>query len=131
MSLSAAGRGSVQSTVLTALVLGYARLWGGRAVFDAEFSLYVCTGMRGGFGRAGTTVGGAYLTRSNTARPVLRHEAVHADQWSRYGLIFAVRYLAEEVRRPGARNRYEIEAGLQDGGYKGRPRPDSPTPKSP
>ncbi len=77
----------------------------------------VATGMRGGFGRGRTTIGGIYLTRCNTSRTVLRHETVHADQWARYGVSFAVRYLFEEYRHPGAANKYEIEAGLADGGY--------------
>ncbi|WP_371828428.1 MULTISPECIES: hypothetical protein [Nocardiaceae] len=113
-----AGRGSRQSMFVTRLALLYARLWRGTARFDDEFSLFVCTGLRGGFGRGGTTFGGAYLTKGNTARRVLRHEAVHADQWANFGLTFPFRYLAEEARHRGPANKYEIEAGLADGGYR-------------
>ncbi len=114
-----ASRGSSQSAVVTALALGWARLWGGRAVFDDESGLFVCAGLRGGYARGGTTYGGAFLTgRPRPSRALLRHEAVHADQWARHGWSFAVRYLAEEARRPGARNRFEVEAGLGDGGYE-------------
>lgn len=95
----------------------YARLWRARIQFDDESALFVASGMRAGFGRGGTTIGGVYLTRRNVSRALLRHESVHADQWARYGVAFAVRYLVEEIRRPGSRNRYEIEAGLRDGGY--------------
>lgn len=112
-----AARGSLQAILVTYVALAYARLWRANIAFDDEFGLFVASSMRGGFGRGGTTIGGVYLTGRNLSRPVLRHEAVHADQWARYGLLFAVRYLVEEIRRPGARNRYEIEAGLADGGY--------------
>ena len=113
-----AGRGRWQSVAVTTLALRYARLWGGTAHFDHEFSIFVCTGLRGGFGRGGTTFGGAYLTKDNTGRRVIRHEAVHADQWAQFGLSFPFRYLAEEVRHRGPANKYEIEAGLADGGYR-------------
>ncbi|MBY4210550.1 hypothetical protein HQO42_04095 [Rhodococcus fascians] len=113
-----AGRGKWQSVSVTRLALRYAQLWGGTARFDDEFSIFVCSGLRGGFGRGGTTFGGAYLTANNTARRVLRHEAIHADQWARFGLTFPFRYLVEEARHRGSANRFEIEAGLADGGYR-------------
>lgn len=50
---------------------------------------------------------------------LLRHEAVHAEQWDRHGLRFAARYLLEVRRRPREHNRFEREAGLTDGGYPG------------
>lgn len=113
-----AARGRFQSRLVTYAALGYARIWRADIAFDAGNRLFVASNMRSGFGRGGTTIGGVYLTRHNTSAGVLRHEAVHADQWARYGAMFAVRYLAEEIRRPGPRNRYEIEAGLRDGGYR-------------
>ncbi|MQW77018.1 hypothetical protein GHK92_14140 [Nocardioides sp. dk4132] len=115
-------RGSWQSAVVTAVALAWARCWGGRPAYDEEAGLFVCAGMRGGFARGGTTYGGVYLTgHPRPGRGVLRHEAVHADQWARHGIGFALRYLLEEARRPGARNRFEIEAGLRDGGYREPP----------
>ncbi|MCJ0890591.1 MULTISPECIES: hypothetical protein [unclassified Rhodococcus (in: high G+C Gram-positive bacteria)] len=116
--LRRAGRGSRQAVFVTRLALLYAGLWRGTASFDDEFEIFVCTGLRGGFGRGGTTFGGAYLTKGNTARRVLRHESVHADQWARFGLTFPFRYLAEEARHRGPANKYEREAGLADGGYR-------------
>ncbi len=67
------------------------------------------------FGRAGTTIGAMYLTSATVGDAVLRHEAVHRAQWRRYGLAFIPLYLAagEDART----NRFEIEAGLTDGGY--------------
>lgn len=77
---------------------------------------------RWAFGRAGTTIGAIYLTRSATAPRVLRHERVHTQQWKRYGLAMIPLYYAAGL--DGTRNRFEIEAGLEDGGYaRSRPSP--------
>lgn len=110
-------RGSVGARLATVLALAWARLWGATVRYDDAARLFVATGMRGGFGRGGTTIGGVFLTRRDPGPALLRHEAVHAEQWARHGVTFPVRYLLEEVRRPGARNRFEVEAGLTDGGY--------------
>ena len=48
-------------------------------------------------------------------RPLLAHEAVHARQWRRYGFLMPVLYLL--AGRDPLRNRFEIEAGLEDGNY--------------
>lgn len=117
MSLRLASRGSWQSALVTVLALGYAKLWRAKIDFDTHYKIFVCSQMRGGFGRAGTTFGGAYLTKNNTRLRTIRHESVHADQWALYGLSFAIRYLLEERRHPKAANKFEIEAGLADGGY--------------
>ncbi len=77
----------------------------------------VCAGLpRWAFGRGGTTIGAAYLTRDNTADSVLEHEAVHRAQWKKYGLAFIPLYLA--AGRDAHRNRFEVEAGLEKGGYR-------------
>ena len=68
------------------------------------------------FNRGGVCVGGCFLT--GDARPtdaVLRHEAVHKAQWLRYGILLPVLYLF--AGRDPLRNRFEIEAGLEDGNY--------------
>jgi hypothetical protein len=67
------------------------------------------------FGRGGSCVGGCYLTGQNASDDVLEHEAVHKRQWRRYGMLFPLLYLA--AGRDATRNRYEIEAGLEKGGY--------------
>lgn len=83
-----------------------------------EAGLIVLTGLpRWAFGRGGTTVGGVYLTRDVDSPAVLRHEAVHRAQWLRHGLTLPVRYAL--AGRDPARNRFEVEAGLEDGGYGG------------
>lgn len=118
-----AARGVPSIRFLTLAALCWGRLWGGSVSFDDEYGMYVCSGMRAGYARGGTAVGGVFLTGAVPARRLLRHEAVHVDQWARYGLGFAMRYWWEEVRNPGARNRFEIEAGLADGGYRAPRRP--------
>jgi hypothetical protein len=67
------------------------------------------------FGRGGSCVGGVYLTDQNVTDDVLEHEAVHKKQWSRYGMLFPVLYFF--AGRDALRNRFEIEAGLDKGGY--------------
>jgi len=77
----------------------------------------LCEGMpRWAFGRGGTTIGAAYLTRDSTRARVLEHEAVHRAQWRHYGLAFIPLYLA--AGRDARTNRFEIEAGLDTGGYR-------------
>lgn len=68
------------------------------------------------FGRGGVCVGGCYLTGDATVTDhVLRHEAVHAAQWRRYGILMPLLYLL--AGRDPLRNRFEILAGLEDGNY--------------
>ncbi|MRG61733.1 Fe-S oxidoreductase [Agromyces sp. CFH 90414] len=73
------------------------------------------------FGRGGACVGGCYLTDRNTEHRVLGHEAVHRRQWRRYGMLFPLLYLL--AGRDPLRNRFEIEAGLEAGGYLPSRRP--------
>ena len=116
--LRAAARGKTSVVVVTAVALLWGRICGGRVSWNPEYRLYVCAGMRAGFARGGTCVGGVFLT--GTAEPrdrLLKHEAVHADQWARHGVTFPFRYLREEMRNPGVKNRFEVAAGLEDGGY--------------
>lgn len=67
------------------------------------------------FGRGGSCVGGVYLTDRNVSTRVLEHEAVHKRQWQRYGMLFPLMYGI--AGRDPLRNRFEIEAGLEAGGY--------------
>lgn len=83
--------------------------------------LLVFTGMpRWTFGRGGACVGCCYLTDHNVNDAVLRHEAIHRDQWKRHGILFPVLYALAGF--DPLRNRFEIEAGLEDGGYRPRRR---------
>ena len=71
---------------------------------------------RWAFGRGGTTIGAVYLTHDNHSPNVLEHEAVHRAQWKRYGLAFIPLYIAAGA--VAQTNRFEVEAGLEKGGYR-------------
>ncbi len=76
------------------------------------------------YGRGGTTIGAIYLTTDNTGDDVLAHEAIHRAQWRKYGLTFIWLYVA--AGSPALTNRFEVEAGLEMGGYL---RPTRPRPR--
>ncbi|WP_010205045.1 hypothetical protein [Salinibacterium sp. PAMC 21357] len=67
------------------------------------------------FGRGGTTIGAVFLTGGNASDDVLAHEAVHREQWRKYGLWFIPLYLL--AGQNPLTNRFEVEAGLELGGY--------------
>jgi hypothetical protein len=94
-------------------------LWGAAihlGPYESRGGVVVCEQLPAwAFGRGGTTIGAVYLTRDNTRPAVLRHEAVHRAQWKHYGLAFIPLYVAAGA--DARHNRFEIEAGLADGGY--------------
>ena len=73
------------------------------------------------YGRGGSCVGACYLTGTNTRERVLEHETVHRAQWQKYGMLFPLLYLI--AGRNPLKNRFEIEAGLEAGGYLPTRRP--------
>jgi len=103
-----------------AYATGVGMVWGflwstGRV--ERRSGLFVFRGMPARtFGRGGSCVGGCYLTAENVTDDVLEHELVHKRQWQRYGMLFPVLYLL--AGRDPLRNRFEIEAGLEKGGYR-------------
>jgi len=99
----------------TGAALGWA-LALGRGRLRREDGLIVADRLpRWAFGRGGTTIGGVFLTSRDVGPEVLAHEAVHREQWRRFGLAFVPLYLA--AGRDPLTNRFEIEAGLVRGGY--------------
>lgn len=79
-------------------------------------NLFVFRGMpKWAFGRGGSCVGACYLTDQNVTPNVLKHEEVHRQQWRRYGMAMPILYWF--AGRDPLRNRFEIEAGLELGGY--------------
>ncbi|WP_445996167.1 Fe-S oxidoreductase [Okibacterium fritillariae] len=116
-------RGTLLSSPLSWLGYLYATLvglvWGtiwstGRV--QRRNGLFVFTGMpKWTFGRGGSCVGACYLTDHNVSDDVLEHEAVHKQQWKTHGMLFPL-YYAASGRNP-LKNRFEIEAGLEKGGY--------------
>ncbi|MGV9195119.1 Fe-S oxidoreductase [Microbacterium sp. MC2] len=95
-------------------------VWGGMwstGRVRRSHGLWVFTGMPSWtYRRGGTCVGGCFLTGDREpSEPVLRHEAVHAQQWRRYGMLMPILYLLAGF--DPMTNRFEIMAGLEDGGY--------------
>ena len=91
-------------------------LWSTGRVEKRE-GLWVFRGMPSWtFARGGVCVGGCFLTGTGQVpASLLRHEAVHKRQWERYGLLMPLLYAL--AGRDPLRNRFEIEAGLEDGNY--------------
>ncbi|GAA1842204.1 Fe-S oxidoreductase [Microbacterium koreense] len=99
---------------------GVGWLWGGlwsTGRIERQNGLWVFRGLPSwAFRRGGVCVGDCFLTGDATVTPaLLRHEAVHARQWRRYGVLMPVLYLL--AGRDPLRNRFEIAAGLADGNY--------------
>jgi hypothetical protein len=100
-------------------------LWGtiwstGRV--ERSHGLWIFRGMPARtFPRGGVCAGGCFLTGDAPIdERLLRHESVHAQQWRRYGFLMPVLYAI--AGRDPLRNRFEIEAGLEDGRYVPRGR---------
>jgi hypothetical protein len=88
----------------------------GRGRMHRESGLLVADAMPSwAFGRGGTTIGAVFLTSRAQHADVIAHEAAHREQWRRFGLAFIPLYLM--AGRDPLRNRFEIEAGLELGGY--------------
>lgn len=81
--------------------------------------LRVCSGGWGhNYGRGGTTWGTTYVARVGAQYITperIRHEKIHVEQWNKYGENFGVMYLLAGSNP--CTNKYEIQAGLKDGGY--------------
>jgi hypothetical protein len=104
----------------TVVGLVWGSIWSTGRV-ERRNGLFVFRGLpKWAFGRGGTCVGACYLTNQNVSADVLEHEAVHKVQWQRYGMLFPVLYAL--AGRDPLQNRYEIEAGLEKGGYLRRPK---------
>ncbi|GAA3898689.1 Fe-S oxidoreductase [Microbacterium invictum] len=100
----------------TAVGWTWGALWSTGTV-ERSHGLWVFRGMPSwAYRRGGVCVGRCYLTGDGTpSEAVLRHEAVHAQQWRRYGFLMPVLYLLAGF--DPMTNRFEIMAGLEDGGY--------------
>lgn len=102
---------------LWASVVGFA--WGfllstGR--IERRRGLIIFRGLpRWAFRRGGVCVGTCYLTAHNVTEDILEHETVHKRQWQRYGMLLPLLYLV--AGQDPLKNRFEIEAGLEKGGY--------------
>jgi hypothetical protein len=99
---------------LVGLLWGLA--WGGRLHWHPGCFIE-CSGMRGGYPRAGLTIGSLWLCGAHNDERRLRHEAVHATQWAIFGPLLPPLYWIAEAIYPHAKNPFERWAGLRDGGY--------------
>ncbi|QHC58114.1 Fe-S oxidoreductase [Rathayibacter sp. VKM Ac-2760] len=98
-----------------AVGLAWGALWSTGPI-ERRDGLVVFTGLPAwAFGRGGSCVGMSYLTADNVSDRVLEHEAVHKRQWRTYGMWFPLLYFV--AGRDPLQNRFEIEAGLEKGGY--------------
>ena len=105
----------------TAVGLVWGAIWSTGRI-ERRGGLFVFRGLPAwSFGRGGSCVGGVNLTSQNVTADVLEHEAVHKVQWQRYGMLFPLLYFA--AGRDPLKNRFEIEAGLEKGGYLRKRRP--------
>lgn len=107
-----------------ATVVGW--VWGfvwSRGRVEKHGRLWVFQGLpRWAFGRGGSCVGACYLTDKNVSRHVLLHEEIHRQQWRTYG--FAMPFLYLLAGRNAHHNIFEIDAGLEHGGYLPRKEKD-------
>ncbi len=102
--------------------LGLALIGDARIRYDGQTGMWVATEATTGFGRAGTTYGSTFVTGELDPDENLKHhESIHAEQYARFGggIIFPILYFWEEHNHPGCENKYEREAGLEDGRYSG------------
>lgn len=109
---------AVWAAPLTALGLS-ATLAGGRLPrWDADLRAFVATSVRGPFrwflgqqGATAATLGHVVVTRDGAPSAVLlRHEAQHARQQERLGLLFAVAYPLAGARWGYRNNPFEVAA---------------------
>ncbi len=78
--------------------------------------LVVFTGLpRWAYPRGGLCVGNVFLTGPVPSRQVIEHERRHVTQWRKYGMAMPLLYWLAGSNPHS--NRFEIEAGLADGGY--------------
>lgn len=116
------------------LATGFGWLWGtlwSTGEVERHGELFVFRGMpRWTHARGGVCVGRCFLTHGVSEDPrVLEHESIHLRQWRRYGLLMPLLYAL--AGRDPLRNRFEIEAGLEDGGYVRRARGTTKADRSP
>ncbi len=103
------------------MALAYARLFTRGAVSSVAVSsvagLRVVTGLpKRAYPRGGICIGDVFLTGSTPSTAVIRHELRHVEQWKRYGLWMPLFYAL--AGRRADRNWFEVDAGLEDGGYR-------------
>ncbi|WP_099332146.1 Fe-S oxidoreductase [Actinomyces minihominis] len=109
------GIGEITTEVISAVAVGYAAFFPG-VRFLRDDDLVIASRLPGwAYPRGGICLGRVFLTGTSFSRSVLVHEKRHVAQWRRYGPWFPLLYAISG--RSAHRNWFEVEAGLEDGGY--------------
>ena len=109
------GLTKLTTEVVSAFAVGYAAV-SRDSSFRCDGDLVIASGLpQRAYPRGGVCVGRVFLTGPPPSRAVIAHEKRHVKQWYRYGALFPLLYAA--AGKNPLTNRFEIEAGLEDGGY--------------
>ena len=109
------GLTKLTTEVVSAVAVGYAAVFRDSS-FRRDGDIVIASGLpQCAYPRGGVCVGRVFLTGPLPSRAVIAHEKRHVTQWYRYGALFPLLYAV--AGRDALSNRFEIEAGLEDGGY--------------
>ncbi len=109
------GLTKLATEVVSAVAVGYAAVFRDSS-FRRDGDIVIASGLpQCAYPRGGVCVGRVFLTGPLPSRAVIAHEKRHVTQWYRYGALFPLLYAV--AGRDAFSNRFEIEAGLEDGGY--------------
>jgi hypothetical protein len=108
----------------TFLGLLISKIIGGTTI-QLDNLMYINYGRKGKYQKAGAiTIGDVILAKKRLSNSVIKHEEVHAQQFAKFGgLVFLALYLFASIKsfiiykNVWQGNRYEIQAGLEDGEY--------------
>ena len=114
---------AVQNAPLTIIGTAWSEANGGDCSMNWGEIFMVCRGVNdyADGPKGGITLGGVFITHDPIPDDcVIRHEVKHSTQWAVIGPVFIPAYAVAEVASGGgAKNPFEIQAGLRDGFYKG------------
>ena len=109
------GLTKLTTEVVSAFAVGYAAV-SRDSSFRCDGDLVIASGLpQRAYPRGGVCVGRVFLTGPPPSRAVIAHEKRHVKQWYRYVALFPLLYAA--AGKNPLTNRFEVEAGLEEGGY--------------
>ena len=109
------GLTKLTTEVVSAFAVGYAAV-SRDSSFRCDGDMVIASGLpQRAYPRGGVCVGRVFLTGPPPSRAVIAHEKRHVKQWYRYGALFPLLYAA--AGKNPLTNRFEVEAGLEEGGY--------------
>lgn len=108
----------------TFLGLLISKIIGGTTI-QLDNLMYINYGRKGKYQKAGAiTIGDVILAKKRLSNSVIKHEVIHAEQFAKYwGIPFLALYSLSSIksfiiyRNVWQGNRFEIQAGLEDGEY--------------